>query len=645
MIASAANMRNSRLSYSLLIVGLLSFLLGWGRPTDSVMIPDDMSRNRIRETPSMCIQEFLKEHKKHPSAMLRMSSIQGTNTAHSCKEDGLSGGVYPCLNVDLNAYLTLSDLGGGWGEEGNDGWGWKDPQTKKEYALVGMEARTTFVDVTDRNDPVVIGWLKAHGGTRSNWRDIKTWKNYAFIVSEATGHGMQIFDLTELRSRDGGGSRVEFAETGHYSGVGKAHNVFINEDSGFAYIVGARNRCNGGLHMVDLSKDPLSPTFAGCFDSDGYTHDVQCVNYKGPDTKYRSSSPEREICFACNEDTLTIVDVTDKTNPKQVSRLTYDDKYYTHQGWLTENHEYFLFGDEMDEKRKNVNTRTYVVDVKNLDSPKVITTYESPTSAAIDHNQYILGMHVYQANYRAGLRILDASQLINGNTNVERLLKEVAYFDIYPEDNSNRFDGAWSVYPFFDGIVLIFGVESGLFVVSPKIYSSSPPSCVNDAECDDGNMCTNSTCDVSMGICRNSPINTGVVVSNGESDRKINELCQLPKDDLSSHPSEEPSSVPFMTSSPTKAPFMTSSPTKVPSKSPSKSPVSKTTQSCGDDANWTYIGRRGNARKCAWIKRKYWMRCKVVNLEGVHAQDACQDACDQTCRRNNNRKRRNDLLP
>ena len=54
-----------------------------------------------------------------------------------------------------------------------------------------------FVDVTDPTHPVYLGNLPTQTGN-SLWRDIKVYRNYAFIVSEASGHGMQVFDLTQL---------------------------------------------------------------------------------------------------------------------------------------------------------------------------------------------------------------------------------------------------------------------------------------------------------------------------------------------------------------------------------------------------------------------------------------------------------------
>lgn len=379
--------------------------------------------------------------------------------------DGSAGG-YPCSNVDLLAFLPLSQIGGG---NGNDIWGWTDPMTGKEYAIMGRTSGTSFVDISDPVDPVYLGTLPPPAGN-SSWRDIKVYANHAFMVSEAVGSGLQVFDLTQLRNV--AAPPVTFSQTAWYGGFSTAHNLVINEDSGYAYAVGS-NICSGGLHMINI-QNPAAPTHAAgpspnasCFSADGYTHDAQCVNYQGPDPDHQG----KEICFNSNEDTLTVVDVTDKSAPVQLSRTGYTGAQYTHQGWLTEDQRYFLIDDELDESRNGHNTRTYIVDVSDLDNPIVTGSYTAATPS-IDHNQYIKGNYTYQANYRAGLRILDISDVANAN------LSEAAYFDIYPGSDSPNFNGAWSNYPYFgSGIVVVSGIEQGLFILKPNLGgSSAPPS-------------------------------------------------------------------------------------------------------------------------------------------------------------------------
>lgn len=385
--------------------------------------------------------------------------------------DGLSDGQYSCNNVDLLAHVTAKDLDAEPLSNGvtfNDIWGWTDPKTGKEYALIGRVDGTSFVDVSNPSEPVIVGSLpKPSNANRSTWRDIKVYKNHAYIVADNAGeHGMQVFDLTNLRDYDG--SPQTFSETTHYTEIQSAHNVVINTDTGFAYVVGSNGggkTCGSGLHMVNI-QDPTNPTFEGCFadpstgrSGTGYTHDAQCVTYHGPDSEYQG----QEICLGSNETAISIADVTDKDNPKAISTATYPGFGYVHQGWLTENQRYFLLDDEYDENNTNSKTTTYIWDMQDLDDPQMIGTYKADFFA-IDHNQYIKGNYVYQTNYTAGLRILSLDNIANGQ------LTEVAHFDTYPANNDAEFFGTWSSYPYFDsGIVIASDITTGLFILKPNL--------------------------------------------------------------------------------------------------------------------------------------------------------------------------------
>ncbi len=361
--------------------------------------------------------------------------------------------IFPCSNVDLLAHLPLDEIGGG---NGNDIWGWRDGTN--EYALIGRTNGTAFVDMTDPENPVYLGNLPTVVRS-SSWRDIKVYQNHAFVVSDSAGlHGMQVFDLTRLRNISS--PPLEFGADALYSEFGSAHNIVINEETGYAYVVGA-DVCEGGLHIVDI-RNPTSPVEAGCFDDDGYTHDAQCVTYRGPDEDFQG----REICFASNEDSVTIVDVTDKSTPVMLSRNEYEGSSYTHQGWLTEDHAWFVVDDELDEQRRGHNAKTYVWDMSDLVSPRLVGAHLSPRMS-IDHNQYISGNFTYQANYQQGLTILEIVDPAKAK------LMEAGFFDTYPESNAARFDGAWSVYPYLkSGAVIISDINRGLFIVRPRLSAT-----------------------------------------------------------------------------------------------------------------------------------------------------------------------------
>jgi len=368
---------------------------------------------------------------------------------------------YPCRSVDLMSTLPLTVLNSAtsWftrNHEANDIWGWTDPTTAKEYAIIGLYSGSAYIDITDAENPIYLGKLPANFGW-SMWADIKTFGNYAFHVTESFGQGMQVFDLTQLRDVT---EPQSFSATARYSEFSSCHNIFINEDTGYAYAVGTTT-CRGGLHMINIS-NPLEPTFAGCYSDDGYTHDVQCVIYDGEDERYKG----KEICFAENEDTITIVDVSDKLNPKELSSTEYSQTGYTHQGWLTEDHRFLIFGDELDEQRFSLKTTTFVFDVRDLENPTLAGIHRSSTNA-IDHNLYVKSDFVYQANYRAGIRILKITDITKAE------FEEVAFFDVHPTDDDAQFNGAWSVYPYFNsGNIIASSIERGLFVLKPNLSDS-----------------------------------------------------------------------------------------------------------------------------------------------------------------------------
>jgi uncharacterized protein (TIGR01244 family) len=405
-----------------------------------------------------------------------------------------SAAGHPCHAVDLLAHLDLAALGYG---NLNDIWGWTDPLDGREYALVGAVHGTVFVDVTDPEAPRIVGRLPAHeelasgklgapgapqrqplckalAGSRSpqdeeggcaggsSWRDLKVYADHAFIVSEASGHGMQVFDLRQLRAFPSGSAVQVFGETARYAGFGNAHNLAIDEASGFAYAVGS-NTAAGGLHAVDI-RDPANPVAAGSFAADGYTHDAHCVVYAGPDLRYSG----RQLCFASNEDTLTVVDVTTKTAMVQVSRTGYDGAAYTHQGWLSADHRYLFVDDELDELQRGTRTRTLVWDLADLQRPAIVDRIDKPRFN-IDHNNYYHQGFLYQSDYTAGLVVLDARD--------PRHAFEVGWFDTHPADDAPQFDGSWSNYPFFaSGVVAVSDITRGLYLLRPTLPAAAGAS-------------------------------------------------------------------------------------------------------------------------------------------------------------------------
>lgn len=371
--------------------------------------------------------------------------INQNSIAQTPCENGMAGD-YPCNGYDLQSFISLAELDT---DRGNDSWGWTDPDNGDEYAIMGVKNGTVFIDISDPINPIYLGKLPTHTDN-STWRDIKVYQNYAFIVSEANNHGMQVFDLTRLRNISN--PPENFNEDAHYDGFGSSHNIVINEETGYAYSVGD-NTYSGGAHFIDIS-NPLNPIAAGGYSDDGYTHDAQVVIYNGPDTDYTG----KEIYIGSNEDKVVIVDVTDKNNPQHISSVTYSNFSYTHQGWITEDFKYYILGDESDEINLGFNTKTIVLDFTDLDNPIHSFDYSGPTLAT-DHNGYVNGDLFYLANNAAGLRVIDISDISNGE------MTEIGFFDSHPLNDFAGYEGIWSTYPYFESGNIVISDREGFFVV------------------------------------------------------------------------------------------------------------------------------------------------------------------------------------
>lgn len=321
---------------------------------------------------------------------------------------------------------------------------------------MGLTDRTVFIEISNPEAPVVKGWMMGAGGNDA-WRDMKTFKNFVYVVADGSpnaNHGVQVLDLNKVLNTS---TPQAFQADARYTGLGRAHNIAINEQTGYAYVIGSPSlNSSGGLIVLNLNNGVM-PVLHSVYNGDGYTHDTQVINYSGPDADYTN----KEIAFCSNEDTLTIVDVTKTlSQPVLISRKGYTGSRYSHQGWISADHRYFFMNDELDELQLGpFPTRTHVWNISDLNNP-VHVGYYSGTQSTIDHNLYVRRNLIFQANYTSGLRLLR----VNNPATLD--IEEIASFDTYGPNNNVSFEGAWSCFPYFnDNIVIVSDRQSGLFVL------------------------------------------------------------------------------------------------------------------------------------------------------------------------------------
>ncbi|KAH4412084.1 hypothetical protein HBH70_069750 [Parastagonospora nodorum] len=427
-------------------------------------------------------------------------------------EDGFAAAIpgdtnntFRCNNVDLYHFLPHAKLGSSQGQ-GSSSWGWTSADGR-EFVAIGQFDGTAFAEISSEGKLVYLGRLPPYDAIGSRWREIRVLRDYAVIGSEAIKHGVQIFDMKKLLDLDPE-NPTNFTQddlTGHWDElpVGRTHNIVVNEELNYAMAVGSvggnetiRVRgdlpCRGGIIFLNMT-DPSNPTSPGCAAGDGYVHDAQCLVYRGPDERYW----ERDICYAYNEDTLTIYDVTDKVGnvTNIISITSFPGAEYVHQGVVNNEtwQEYIFLDDEFDERDAKVGPMTqglpttHIFDIRDLENPFYSGNYEGPRRA-IDHNQYIYDGYSYQSNYGVGLTVLDIRSITEDPTGGG--ICEAGYFDVYPEDDEKEgggtvaFLGSWSSYAGFkSGFIFVHTIERGSFVVKMTSKECAKPAVCKSDSC------------------------------------------------------------------------------------------------------------------------------------------------------------------
>jgi choice-of-anchor B domain-containing protein len=385
-------------------------------------------------------------HEGDPKARDIRPPYQGPG--YRAAQGGVAGMEFDSVAVSLLSWVPLGEfsaiLPGQF--SANTCWGYVSP-SGREYALIGLEQGTGFVEITDPDLATVIA-VKA--GPASVWRDIKVYQQHAYAVSEG-GNGIQVFDLSKIDN--GVVTHVGDVTSG---GLTATHTVALNEATGYLY------RCGGGgngLRIYSLA-DPAAPQLVASW-SDRYVHEAEVVTMK--------SGPwaGREIAFCCSgfnggwADTgINILDVTDKANivsliPAPQPWYEYPQGAYSHQCWLSEDQRFLFLNDEQDEATYGLTSTLHIIDVTDLTSPAEISTFTNGVTA-ITHNLYVRGHRIYAANYNSGLRVFDVSNPVSPS--------EIAYFDTSP-DQDLSFSNLWGNYPLFpSGTVIGSDRTFGLFV-------------------------------------------------------------------------------------------------------------------------------------------------------------------------------------
>ncbi|TNE54887.1 MAG: choice-of-anchor B family protein [Bacteroidetes bacterium] len=312
----------------------------------------------------------------------------------------------------------------------------------REYALVGASKGLVIVDVTDPDAPQQIVQIP---GPNNLWKEIKTYRQYAYIVSEG-GQGVQIVDMSNLPSANL--NYHFYTGDGPIQGqLGKIHALHIDVATGYLYAYGG-NLFSGGAKVLDLNADPYNPVYAGKFSQLGYIHD----GYVDNDTMY--SAHIYQGFFA-------MVDMRDKNNPVVLATQN-TPKKFTHNTWLSDDRRTLYATDETS------NSYLASYDISDPDNITFLDQIQSnPGTNSVVHNTHILGNYAITAWYKDGFTIVDITRPDN--------LVQVGNYDTYPGGAGSGYDGCWGVYPYFPSGTIIAstielpGTSDGeLWVLTPQ---------------------------------------------------------------------------------------------------------------------------------------------------------------------------------
>ncbi len=327
----------------------------------------------------------------------------------------------------------------------NEVWGWYDPATEREYAIIGSSIGTHFFDITDPAQAMQVDFVPGKGNMIH--RDFKNKDQYLFMVADEHASSLQVVDMSYLPDS----VHLIYESDTLFQ---RSHNIWVDGDHLYACIprFGSPTTLVGGLAMYDIS-DPANPTLIQAYNQYNNIHDL----YSRNDTAYLHSEQRG----------MYIVDFTDPANPQTLASLvSYPFQGYNHSGWLSEDGQTYAF---IDETHGTPVKLLNVSDFSNLS----ITNYLLPgmdivniPSNSIGHNPLIRDNYVFVSYYYDGVRVFDISD--------QQLPVEAGYYDTYPEANEGFYHGNWGVYPFLpSGHILASDMQHGLFVLEFAPFVSS----------------------------------------------------------------------------------------------------------------------------------------------------------------------------
>ena len=353
--------------------------------------------------------------------------------------------TYPALNISLLSHIDPEKDTTGQDHRKYSGcWGWYQSAKSKEYAIVGTSRQTYFIDVTDPIHPVIKDSVRAkHSGC--TWREIKTYQNYCYMVSDVcVPNSFQIVDMQYLPDS----VHVVHDDTTYFE---RCHTIYVDNDKLYCGLPTKHGASTAQNMQVYSLANPAAPALLRTLSQDvsglGTVHDMFVRN----DTVYAS----------CGFQGFFIIKYNSAANTFSLmqSYTGYPYAGYNHSSWQTDDRKTMVFADEVP-----TGLPIKVLDVSNFNNLTLVDTVRSHFGATA-HNPYIMGNKwCWMSTYQDGLYLYDIGT--PSNTTV------YGYFDTYPQhgnnDNfpDNDYSGNWGAYPYLPSkIIIACDMQNGIFIL------------------------------------------------------------------------------------------------------------------------------------------------------------------------------------
>jgi choice-of-anchor B domain-containing protein len=355
----------------------------------------------------------------------------------------VSSQVYQSYNINILSLSTpnVSDMS--VDQRRYSGcWGWYQASKNKEYGITGTSNGTYFIDVTNPLTPTVSAFLQ--GATLSTYREMKTYQNYCYIVSDdSQNKNFQIVDMQYLPDS----IHVVYNDSTLFR---RGHTIWIDQDKLYIGAMLDDSLKFSSMTVFSLA-NPEAPVLLRKLQEDfpiiAYVHDMYVRN----DTIYASCAYQGLFVFKYNAVANKFEQLGSYTN--------YQSSGYNHSSFLTDDGKHLVFCDEVPDKLP-----MHFVNVENLGNIQPVKDWH-PMPETTPHNPYITGNFAVVSCYQDGLHIYDISQPASINL--------VGYFDTHPQGGNNvgnyfnaPYRGNWGAYPFLpSGIIIANDMQNGMFVL------------------------------------------------------------------------------------------------------------------------------------------------------------------------------------